>query len=362
MESPLRAVYNQRPPIPTSSETASFLPHQSPTPSTTPGVATDRSSYFEPLHHVGPDEQPSLTYNKGPITGFYWRISSFLGFKERFSLFLFVIFGGALSAYCLARAEFFNWNNLPKLMMPGEWFAYHKNPSKGALIFHIYGSVFAGFWAPFQFIPAIRRKKMHLHRLNGYLTLLCLISSTLAGIAISRHAFGGGVDIQTANYVHGILIICAAIKGYSHVKTNTPKHRKWMLRTVAYTASSVTAKIIRLISGNIIGRVGSYYTIWTCAEVQFLQTMGKGVPDFASTYPACVVADPSNVRLAIQASLTESPVNKGSAAREVMGMSLFVALLLHSLGIEIYIRLTDATHQPPRGFLLRPRGASLEQA
>ncbi|KAG9033052.1 hypothetical protein FRB95_000637 [Tulasnella sp. JGI-2019a] len=155
---------------------------------------------------------------------------------------------------------------------------------------------------------------MHLHRLNGYLILILLIPSTVAGADIARRAFGGAVDIQAANYAQGILVVVAAITGYSHVKTNTRKHRKWMLRTVAYLATSVTAKLTKAIAREIISDIGSYYTVWTCAEVQFLQSIGQGVPGFAAAYPSCNTdGDLSKIHLAIHASMQETPVNKGSA-------------------------------------------------
>ncbi|KAG8993644.1 hypothetical protein FRB94_010495 [Tulasnella sp. JGI-2019a] len=359
MDSPLRTAMNQQS-LGSANEATAFNPYQPYSqPAQTNGSGPSKFSYSEPAperYQSGPG-QPAASERKWPLSNVYWSISGIMGFREKWSLLLFFIFGGALSAYCLARAEFFNWNRLQDLMSTGEWYLYRPEPYKGALIFHIYSSIFAGFWAPWQFIPAIRRQKMHLHRLNGYLTLILLIPSTVAGAVIARRAFGGAVDIQAANYAQGILIVFAAIKGYSHVKTNTRKHRKWMLRTVAYLAASVTAKLTKLIASKIVSDVGSYYTIWTCAEVQFLQSIGKGVPDFAAAYPSCNTdGDLSKIHLAIHASTVETPVNEGSAIREVSAMVLFVALLIHSLGIEIYIRASESRNQERHGFVLEPRG------
>lgn len=90
--------------------------------------------------------------------------------------------------------------------------------------------------------------------------------------------------------------------------------------------------------------------IWTCPEVEFLQSIGHGVSDFSSTYPTCATAnsttstsyfsDQNQIHLVVHASMDETTVNRGSAVREVFAMSLFVAILIHALGVEIYVRPT----------------------
>lgn len=67
-----------------------------------------------------------------------------------------------------------------------------------------------------------------MHRLNGYLVLILLIPSTVAGTVIARRAYGGAVTVQAAFYTQGVLVTFSAILGYWFVKKNTRKHRKWM--------------------------------------------------------------------------------------------------------------------------------------
>ncbi|KAG8850848.1 hypothetical protein FRB96_009585 [Tulasnella sp. 330] len=333
-------------------------PPNSPPPINTLGAHPENLPYSGHTH-AGSGQALVRSKRHWPLANVYFGFSGILGFKERWSLILFVVFGGALMAFCIARAEFFNVNRLLELMIPGEWYLYRSEPYKGLLMFHIYTSIFAGFWAVWQFIPAIRRNHVSLHRLNGYLTLILLIPSTVIGSVIARRAYGGAVAIQAAFYVQGILVTYSAIVGYWYVKKNTRKHRKWMLRSVVYLAASVTAKLIQLISRQIVSNVGSYYTIWTCPEVQFLQAVGHGVPDFASTYPACAsdpntstFADQNSIHLLVHASMDETSVNRGSAVREVVAMSIFVAILIHALGVEIYIRSTENMNRFRRGFVL----------
>lgn len=113
--------------------------------------------------------------------------------------------------------------------------------------------------AVFQFIPAIRRvrshislpvlgtmtnltpmftpqRKMILHRLNGYMTLILLIPGTIAGGIVGRRAFGGSPSTQSAYYTATFLTVGAALTGYSKVR-ETRKHRKWMLSKETYRLS-----------------------------------------------------------------------------------------------------------------------------
>ncbi|KAG8887707.1 hypothetical protein FRB98_009152 [Tulasnella sp. 332] len=250
----------------------------------------------------------------------YWTASAILGFKERQSLLLCFVFGGALIGFCLARAEMMNPTNLMNLTVPGEWFWYRQTLYKPAIILHIY----------------------------------CTIS-IISGSVVGRRAFGGAPSTQAAFYTDGILIVFSVIKGYVSVR-ETRKHRRWMLRAVTYTSAPITARIILVISRQIITNIGSYYSLWTCAEVQFLQQRGQGVPDFATAYPTCVNipagVNPSHIHIAVHAAMQALHVNFGSAVRETFGMALWLALVIHISGVEIYIRATEATNRHRRGFIL----------
>lgn len=148
MDSPLRTNLNQRRgSLPTSPVSASsgvlpvnpYPPYPPTSPTKTHGTQVDRLSYSEPTHdesgqaHVGSERE-------WPIANVYWGVSGIFGFKERWSLTLcefgrgtrimicsncalrvqVVIFGGALLAFSLARAEFFSVKRLPELMIPGK--------------------------------------------------------------------------------------------------------------------------------------------------------------------------------------------------------------------------------------------------
>ncbi|KAG8982356.1 hypothetical protein FRB94_000897 [Tulasnella sp. JGI-2019a] len=337
-----------------------------------PGPYNPYESYLKDIEPQTPDNRLALPYpsttdhvqppqsigsgNGTSIANIYWTASAILGFKEKFSFLLCFVFGGALLGFSLARTEMMSPRNVAHLTVPGEWFWYRQSLYKPSTFLHIYCTIIATFFVVFQFIPAIRRRKMILHRANGYLVLLVLIPGIVSGSVVARRAFGGSPSTQSAFYLDGILIVFSAIKGYASVR-ETRKHRKWMLRAVTYLSAPITARIILITSREIISSVGGYYSMWTCAEVQFLQDRGQGVPVFTQTYPACANhgTDPSLIHVAVRASMHAYPVNFGSAVRETFGMALWIALVIHVLGVEIYIRATEASNMHRRGFVLERR-------
>jgi len=304
-------------------------------------------THRESIHSV---EEPSSR-----VSNLYWGMSSILGFKERLSLVLFVIFAGAMVGFCIARTEMLNPKNVHNRTVPGEWFWYRQSLYFPNILLHIYLSMLGGFFAVFQFVPAVRRRYMVLHRINGYLILLCLIPGMISGAIVGRRAFGGSPSTQFAYYMSAMMTIVAACLGIGNVK-NTRVHRKWMLRMVSYVSIAITARVISIIARELLSIQGNYHEQWTCAELSFLQTNGQGVADFLQTYPMCgnTTVDPSNIRTLIQVQTHALPANYGSSVRATFGMGLWIALVLHVIGVELYINATDEANQHRRGFVLGP--------
>ncbi|KAJ7037063.1 hypothetical protein C8F04DRAFT_924777, partial [Mycena alexandri] len=105
--------------------------------------------------------------NRQPKNSIYLSISWILGFKERYSLINFFIWGGALLGFCLARSLAMNPGRTAGLMPAGEWYWLSQKPYKSNLFIHVYLSTFGGIGALLQFLPVLRRRKIILHRLNG---------------------------------------------------------------------------------------------------------------------------------------------------------------------------------------------------
>jgi len=190
---------------------------------------------------------------------------------------------------------------------------------------------------------------MALHRLNGYLVLALLLPATVCGSIVARRSFGGDPNTQAAFYVLAILIISSAAMGIINVK-RTRKHRKWMLRTAACVGVPITTRLISLAARRIISDLGNYYAIWRCDQLLFVMTDAKTVQQL---YPQCTSgANLTDVFVAVHASVKENRLTNSSAIRLTFAMSLWIAILIHIVVVEIYIRKTESSNRHRRGFVL----------
>jgi hypothetical protein len=315
---------------------------------------------YDPYRNYGQTEQAQRPTEKTlEKTGFlekvhhsYRAVSWIFGFREKYSLLLLIVFGGALIGFCLARSIMMNPANVRNMTISGEWFWYRQSLYKPCIFIHIYASIISGIFAVFQFLPAIRRRNVALHRLNGYLTLLLLIPSTIAGAIVARRAFGGDLNVQSSFYTIGLMIIFSAAMGITNVK-RTRLHRKWMLRTVTFAATPVTARITSIIARHVISIIGSYYAVWRCDQVYFVLNSPESL---AQSFPECFQAlendKMTSVYVAVHASIKENGLGYGSAVRATFGMALWLATVIHTVGIETYLRKTESSNQHRRGFVL----------
>ncbi|KAJ7475198.1 hypothetical protein B0H11DRAFT_1866068 [Mycena galericulata] len=194
-----------------------------------------------------------------------------------------------------------------------------------------------------------------LHRLNGYGVLFCLIVGNICGSIVARRSSGGELNVQSAYYILGIMVVFSGLMGIYNVKKDTRRHRRWMLRMVVYFSVVVSANLIMLAAAQVVTDIGSYFSIWRCDEVLNLLSDPQARQ---STYPQCVAdgVNPASVWVAVHAStLTgKHSLNYASATRAVFGMALWIATLIHVVAVEIYIHQTEASNQVRLGYVLEP--------
>ncbi|KAF2194588.1 hypothetical protein K469DRAFT_706051 [Zopfia rhizophila CBS 207.26] len=182
-----------------------------------------------------PTQQPSPnTFTRGAR-----KIISPLGFRKGYNFVLFFIFAGAFVGFILARFQYLSLHGVlcnpditgSNTAGPGECYYYLRNPYKVGILLHLGCVLPAGFLVVFQFLPVIRHKLILFHRLNGYLVLLLFLISTVGAFMIARHAFGGGLDVQSAVGVLGIMCVVSMALAYINIKRlQIEQHRAWMLR------------------------------------------------------------------------------------------------------------------------------------
>jgi len=206
-----------------------------------------------------------------------------------------------------------------------------------------------------EFVPAIQQHYMLFHRINGWVSLAIISLATTFGAIVSRKAFGGDLADQSGFYVLSILTGLYALEGIRTVR-DIRRHRRWMLRFGAMLGVVVTERLIILCAKPIITDVGSYYALWRCDEL--LYVVGQS---HLGAYPLCLSAQETggnlgHVRVAVHASTREAPINNASARRINSGTAVWLALIIHTLGAEIYIRVTEAANRHRIGYILGRSG------
>ncbi|KAG9074813.1 hypothetical protein FRC06_010442 [Ceratobasidium sp. 370] len=218
---------------------------------------------------------------------------------------------------------------------PGEGYYTLQGIYKPAILIHIGTVLPAGIFAITQFIPQIRYKALIVHRVLGYVTLFLLLIGAITGFILSRRTFGGDIAIQTGVVFLGVLVLVSASLAYYNIKQlQIDQHRKWMLRTWFYAGSIITLRIVMIITAKIVAAIDQYHTVWSCGEVEYVL---KNATLVAQQYPTC--ASGVDAFVAVPARWTTAlPI--GSSLRIAFGPAGWIALLVHAIGVEIYIHLT----------------------
>ena len=167
-----------------------------------------------------------------------------IGFSKGYNFVLWFISSCAMMGFCLARLMYLNYDGVycPRgdgvqgEAVPGECWTYD---SKTYLLLgikmHLYCIIPASFLACFQFLPIIRHRFSLVHRINGYFVLLLSGPGAVGCVMVSRHAFGGGVDIQVVVGLMSIMFLGAlGIALYNVKMLQLEQHRAWMLRAWFY--------------------------------------------------------------------------------------------------------------------------------
>ncbi|POR33324.1 Uncharacterized protein TPAR_06479, partial [Tolypocladium paradoxum] len=273
-----------------------------------------------------------------------------LGFAKGYNFTLWFLFGGILVGFILARLMYLDVEGVfcaggSSRAVPGECYHYLRGLERVGIVMHLAGILPAGFLAVFQFVPAIRHRLLLFHRISGYLVILLSFVGVAGVFMIARHALGGGLDVQsTAGIASIIFVSCKLLAFYNIKKLQIEQHRAWMLRAWVIASFIITMRLIVLVMSNIIGRPGSeYFVVRPCAVVDSM--FGGNRTTVARLYPDCAAyyAGAPDIYVAIRADTTTGRPDQTAAAFNAgFGASSFLALVLHTLAAELYLRLTPA--------------------
>lgn len=113
-----------------------------------------------------------------------------------------------------------------------------------ALIHIVPGLLFLAF-APFQFIPQIRRR-LSVHRRLGWFLVPCAAASGLFALvaAVQFPAFGGLIT-QAATAFFGLIFLFSLGKAVYHIRRKEVRlHREWMIRLFALGLGVATIRLV----------------------------------------------------------------------------------------------------------------------
>ncbi|KAF3903223.1 hypothetical protein ABW20_dc0103893 [Dactylellina cionopaga] len=280
-----------------------------------------------------------------------------IGFRKGYNFTLFFIFAGAMM--------FFSITRFPRLNITGpESTSYFSNNLlaerywmtkfpfyKMAITLHLASALPLGFLMVFQFIPMIRYKALIVHRINGYIVITLAILCCISALMLMRRSFGGGLEVQAAGGTAATMIIVSLFLAYYNIKNlQIEQHRKWMLRAMFYLGIIITQRIFILMTAMNVDKGKEYWTAVECGEIEYgyvQYAVGGSVPAaqeiFRSLYPMCVGA--GNVTLvgnfaAVQGTPDGMVESVSVGYKLTFGMTAWLAIILHMVGVEVYLALT----------------------
>ncbi|KAK3643229.1 hypothetical protein LTR56_010377 [Elasticomyces elasticus] len=239
-----------------------------------------------------------------------------LGFGKGYNFVLFFISMGYLFGFTLARLQYLNFNGVfcrpgggAVGAAPGECYYWLQDPFKVGMKLHLYCILPAAFLVVFQFVPAIRHKVILFHRLNGYVIVILTLISNAGTIIIARHAFGGDFSTQVWAGTMVILTTVGFIMAWVNIKLlQIDQHRAWMMRAWAWIVT------------------------------------GLGPASTLEYYPGCATyfdGTQPDKRVIVNADFaSEDPIALSASLAIPFGTAGWLALILHTIAIELYLRLT----------------------
>ncbi|KAK4096015.1 hypothetical protein N658DRAFT_502059 [Parathielavia hyrcaniae] len=270
-----------------------------------------------------------------------------IGFSKGYNFVLFFIFAGAFAGFTFAKLHYLALDRSCTTgsgdQRPLDCYYYTEGSvDRVGILLHLGTILPAALLTCLQFVPVIRRTFVLFHRINGYIILVLSVVSTAGALMLAQHAVGSRLEAQMGIGTSSIAFIVSLGLAYYNIKRlQIEQHRAWMLRAWFYAGSIVTMRIIMILSALIVSGDG-YVVPMPCAKVAFL----AGSPqETVQTFPECDVyfsqQDVSKTVL-VPASMLEDGANAIAMMSMAFGPGLWLALVLHAIGVEIYLHLTPA--------------------
>ncbi|KAL8720896.1 MAG: hypothetical protein Q9225_002314 [Loekoesia sp. 1 TL-2023] len=211
------------------------------------------------------------------------------------------------------------------------------------MMLHLATVLPAGFLAVFQFTPIIRHRFCLYHRIAGYVIIVPIICSNAGAIMVANIAIGGDLPTQTfVGFLSIATIVTFGLALYNIKRLQIDQHRAWMLHTWFYIGLIINLRVIQVMVASIssIWPDATRYDVMTCDELEFIY---RNATQVYSDFPACRPGYgnfTSDGHVVVKAHLGGEGGPNNAALEVSFAATGFLALILHAIGVEIYLRLT----------------------
>ncbi|KXJ88388.1 hypothetical protein Micbo1qcDRAFT_189882 [Microdochium bolleyi] len=291
----------------------------------------------------------------GPLAAARKSLMRTFGFTKGYNLAIFLIFGGltALFSVYRLRAISLDFFCIPGNSIPGECLHYSlPGRYQTGIWLHLASVLPASLLALTQFVPAIRRRALNVHRYAGYAVWVLSISGSVGMIMLVDKAAGGSLETQAIAYVLTALFLGSTYRAYTAIRElRIDQHREWMLRAWIYAWCIVTMRPIFILLALAASKLGNFHLALPCDKIEYVLANAQ-VPDpnitLAGTFPDCAAylsgADPAKMTV-VRANLRGSIVERTAALNMSFGTATWVALIIHAVLLELYLHYTAEEDQ-----------------
>ncbi|KAI1807534.1 hypothetical protein F4811DRAFT_574465 [Daldinia bambusicola] len=293
--------------------------------------------------------------NAGVVT----QLARSVGFSKAYNFWLWAVFGGVLLGFSISRLRYLDFHGVfcsgPGMARgnmgaatPGECFYYlNVTLDQIAIRTHLWCVLPAALLAFGQFVPVFRRKALWLHRINGWIATVLSLIGACSAFPMLRHTMGGSTETQSMNLLLWIIFVTAVYKGVTAAREHKiQEHRDYMLRAWSYGGSVITLRIIMLATSIAMSYMGNWYVAIPCDKIEYLMdAQNATMAEYQAKYPECApqwTGEDPNRHVAVRVYVLEDdPVGVAAAHAHCFAMSGYVAIILHFVITEAYIRLTS---------------------
>jgi uncharacterized membrane protein len=126
---------------------------------------------------------------------------------------------------------------------------------------HVVSGGLALLLSPLQLSARLRARVPRLHRVNGRVVLTAILIAGTAGFLLSWFNFAGAIGTAGFGALAVLWVSCALLGLRAILRGDVPAHRRWMLRTFAFTYAAVTLRLWLLVLIPVLGDFRSAYVL-----------------------------------------------------------------------------------------------------